>query len=105
MEGLRKLRPRVELQRLQGRKVRTLATEQKRNVRSASDDDAYKIVEDAKRETVKRPTCKWKGQTDADEDSTRSAGSPISRMPQSTKGGLQPTRQPLSTEFLPLELN
>jgi len=43
---------------------------------------------------VKRPSCKWKGQTDADEASTRSAGSPISRMPQKTKGGLRPTRQP-----------
>ena len=94
LEGLRKLRPRVELQRLQRRKVRTLATEQKRNVHPASDDDTHQIVEDAGRETVKRPSCKWKGQTDADEDSARSAGSPISRMPQSTKGGLRPTRQP-----------
>ena len=40
MIGLRKLRPRVELQRPQGRKVRALATEQKRNVRPARDDDA-----------------------------------------------------------------
>jgi len=35
----------------------------------------------------------WKGQTDACEESTGGAGSPISRMPQKTKGGLQPTRQ------------
>jgi len=41
---------------------------------------------------VKRPSCKWKGQTDADDVSTGSAGSPISRMPQRTKGGLRPTR-------------
>jgi len=102
LEGLRKLRPRVELQRLQGRKVRTLATEQKRNVHPASDDDTYQIVEDAGRETVKRPSCKWKGQTDADEDSARSAGSPISRMPQSTKGGLRPTRQLYSSVCRPL---
>jgi integrase len=43
---------------------------------------------------MKRPSCEWKGQADADEESTRSAGSPISRMPQRTKGGLRPTRQP-----------
>ena len=43
---------------------------------------------------MKRPSCKWKGQTDADEVSTGSAGSPISRMPQRTEGGLRPTRQP-----------
>jgi len=42
---------------------------------------------------VKRPSCMWKGQTDACEESTGGAGSPISRMPQKTKGGLQPTRQ------------
>ena len=30
---------------------------------------------------MKRPSCKWKGQTDADEESTQGAGSPISRMP------------------------
>jgi len=56
---------------------------------------------------VKRPPCKWKGQTDADEDSTRSAGSPISRMPQSTKGGLRPTRQPKDHAFsrIPQELD
>jgi len=43
---------------------------------------------------VKRPSCKWKGQTVADEESTLSAGSPISRMPHRTEGGLQPTHQP-----------
>jgi len=37
----------------------------------------------------------WKGQTGADEESAQSAGSPISRMPHKTEGGLQPTRQPL----------
>jgi len=30
----------------------------------------------------------------ADEDSTQSAGSPISQMPHRTEGGLRPTRQP-----------
>ena len=40
LEGLRKLRPHVELQRPKGRKVRTLATEQKRNVHPADDCDA-----------------------------------------------------------------
>jgi integrase len=45
---------------------------------------------------VKRPSCKWKGQTDADDASTGSAGSPTSRMPQSTKGGLRPRSQPKS---------
>jgi hypothetical protein len=39
----------------------------------------------------------WKGQTDACEESTGGAGSPISRMPQKTKGGLRPTRQPSKT--------
>jgi len=39
-EGLRKLRPRVELQHPQGCKARALATEQKRNVHPASADDA-----------------------------------------------------------------
>jgi len=68
--GLRKLRPHVELQRPQGRKARALAPEQKRNVHPASDDDACYVVEDAGCETVKRPSCKWKGQTDADEEST-----------------------------------
>jgi len=48
---------------------------------------------------VKRPSCMWKGQTDACEESTGGAGSPISRMPQKTKGGLQPTRQPFFTKY------
>jgi len=39
----------------------------------------------------------WKGQTDACEESTGGAGSPISRMPQKTKGGLLPSRQPPKT--------
>jgi len=57
---------------------------------------------------MKRPSCKWKGQTDADEESTGSAGSPISRMPQKTKGGLQPTRQPSTAvyhNFQPVQPN
>jgi hypothetical protein len=45
---------------------------------------------------MKRPSCKWKGQTVANEESTQGAGSPISRMPQTTEGGLQPTHQPKS---------
>ncbi|MCW4000889.1 MAG: hypothetical protein NWE93_11680 [Candidatus Bathyarchaeota archaeon] len=39
--------------------------------------------------------CIGKGRTDADEDAPKGAGSPISRMPQTTKGGLQPTHQPI----------
>ena len=70
VRSLRKLRPRVELQRSQGRRVRTLATEQKRNVRPANAHDTCQVVENAGCETVKRPSCKWKGQTDADEEST-----------------------------------
>jgi hypothetical protein len=65
LTGLRKLRPRAELQRPQGRKVRALATEQKRNVHPAYDNDACIVLKDAWCEAVKRPSCKWKGQTDA----------------------------------------
>ncbi len=50
---------------------------------------------------MKRPSCKWKGQTVADDRSTGGAGSPISRMPQSTKGGLRPTHQPTSESLSP----
>jgi len=62
------------LQRLKGRKARALATEQKRNVHPAGADDAFEAVENAGCETVKRLSCKWKGQTDADEESTRRRG-------------------------------
>jgi hypothetical protein len=39
-QGMRKLRPRVELQPLRWGKARALATEQKRNVHPALGDDA-----------------------------------------------------------------
>jgi hypothetical protein len=65
--GLRKLRPQVELQRPQGRKARALAPEQKRNVHPAGANEACQVVENAGCEAVKRPSCKWKGQKDADE--------------------------------------
>ncbi len=45
-------------------------------------------------ETVKRPSCTWKGQIALMRILPESAGSPISQMPHKTEGGLQPTRQP-----------
>src|SRR3990170_5343754 len=92
VKGLRKLRPRVELH--PSGKARALATEQKRHVHS---DLAMRHAKCRVRwvGALKRPSCKWKGQTVADDRSTGGAGSPISRMPQLTKGGLRPTHQPI----------
>ena len=70
-ESLRKLRPRVELQPLYWGKARALATEQKRNVHLAREDDAIgEVAELCLVGAVKRLSCKWKGQTVADEEST-----------------------------------
>jgi len=46
-------------------------------------------------ETLKRLSLGVEGQIGVDEASARDAGSPLSRMPPKTEGGLQPTRQPL----------
>ena len=49
---------------------------------------------------MKRPSCKWKGQTVADDQSTGGAGSPISRMPQhKLKAGYVQDASPTQTEF------
>jgi len=45
---------------------------------------------------VKRPPCKWKGQTDADEESTQSAGSPISQMLPKQKAGYSQHASPVN---------
>ena len=92
VKGLRKLRPPVELH--PSGKARALATEQKRHVHPdlAMRHEQCRVCWVG---AVKRPSCKWKGQTVADDKSTGGAGSPISRMPQSTKGGLRPTHQPI----------
>ena len=55
---------------------RSLATG--RNETSLDMAMTHSAVESAETETMKRPSCKWKGQTDADEDSMEGAGSPIS---------------------------
>jgi hypothetical protein len=64
VKGLRKLRPRVELH--PSGKARALATEQKRHVHP---DLAMRHAQCRVRwvGAMKRPSCKWKGQTVADE--------------------------------------
>jgi hypothetical protein len=70
---MRKLRPRVELHSL-WEKARALATEQKRNVHAAHGFDALVRRGACCVGAVKRPSCKWKGQTVADEESTGRRG-------------------------------
>jgi len=53
-------------------------------------------------EALKRPSPGVEGQIGVNEVSARDAGSPLSRMPPRTEGGLQPTRQPLRTVCRPL---
>jgi integrase len=45
-------------------------------------------------ETVKRPSCKWKGQTDADEALPEARVARLAECRIETEGGLQPTHQP-----------
>jgi hypothetical protein len=50
-------------------------------------------------ETVKRLSCKWKGQTSADDVLQESAGSPISQMPQiKQKAGYVQDASPIQTK-------
>ncbi len=67
--GLRKLRPHVELQSPQGTS-REVWQRSRNETSTGLGDDAFVTLSAPECEPVKRPSCKWKGQTVADEDST-----------------------------------